>query len=1174
MDDHLPKEVADHLFAQDLVTCPETMNSEQEKDRVLEHLIHCRECREQLLMLRQVNQPEAIRADNPEYDRLLRLGEQVAEDVWFQQQGFLRSMVQKHRKQYARLKYAFRPPALIWAVAMLLLAVAVPTYLYYRSDQAAERVLLSLHKVWTGSRPLEIRVTGGFPYLPYSVTRGGRVQVDQGQLLAATAELAREVADRPTPRARHLLGRLHLLKGEITEAEEQLKLVVKDEPKNPQALVDLASVYYERGVRDDSLMFLLQSADHLRSATSIDPKLAEAWFNLALCHEKLKSFSQAKSDWQRYLELDSTSPWAGEARDHLRKLLEQSKQPNLSLSERAGQLLEVAGNESQLRSAVAQNFTGISTVAWEQLLDGFLDARSKEPRSKAGPYELALTHLAEIIHSVKDDSYFKDQFDYVGHLNPEQVRRVRKIRELLVLGETAHQKGEYIKAVETFSKALSAAERSGDECHVEKAMYGLARVYTPQTETTWLASIRHRLVDTTRKRQHRQMHAKALLALANKYLTETRFSLLLEASTEAYEISNSIGDVDTSANSLRFMGNAYTGLGKTVDMLNSYFAALKLLHLNNNNNLRNCQIYTQFAGALNEQGNYQGALEYQLEALPFCKQCNDLLYASAQGRAWKYVVLSGQSERSVRLFYDASFGARKYNESTGMNSMLFDLYISLGDAYLKQNQADEAVSAYLNAIKLLGEKRSLHYQLRIYQGLALAYMRQNRLDDAERALNKGFELAEAARENIIGIDNRSAFAASRNAAYQAIVDFQYRRKKSDRRAFDYTEIHRSRELSELISQRGVQMASSVMKPSRGSAARTTSQIQRALPTDVQLIEYAIIEGHLLIWVITRTGWESVSKPVDLARLQALIADYLRALDKREQVFALNMKAKQLYRMLISPVEAGLSKDRALVFVPDGVLKAVPFAALVSPLTGHYLVEDYDLAVSPSASILVQLAELEQGLRRAQEPLLVVSNPRFSQKLFPGLSSLPGTDEELLNLNSFYSDVRQLSGRQATKKALLKSIGEFAVVHLATHSFPDEGYPLSASIVLAATGDGYETRESSVLQAHEILQLNLPKTRLVILASCHSATSERLDSPATLAQAFFSAGVPAVIGSLWEVDDSSTSRLMTGFHRAYRVERLNPCQALRQAQLAFIKGGPSHWRHPYYWAAFLLNGYGV
>ena len=81
------------------------------------------------------------------------------------------------------------------------------------------------------------------------------------------------------------------------------------------------------------------------------------------------------------------------------------------------------------------------------------------------------------------------------------------------------------------------------------------------------------------------------------------------------------------------------------------------------------------------------------------------------------------------------------------------------------------------------------------------------------------------------------------------------------------------------------------------------------------------------------------------------------------------------------------------------------------------------------------------------------------------------------------------------------------------------------------------------------------------------------APAPVA-AFFSAGVPAVIGSLWEVNDESTAKLMAAFHHSWRSSTRSSGQALREAQLTFLHSAQERWRHPFYWAAFHVAGNGI
>jgi CHAT domain-containing protein len=78
-------------------------------------------------------------------------------------------------------------------------------------------------------------------------------------------------------------------------------------------------------------------------------------------------------------------------------------------------------------------------------------------------------------------------------------------------------------------------------------------------------------------------------------------------------------------------------------------------------------------------------------------------------------------------------------------------------------------------------------------------------------------------------------------------------------------------------------------------------------------------------------------------------------------------------------------------------------------------------------------------------------------------------------------------------------------------------------------------------------------------------------------AWFVAGVPTTVVSQWEVDSSSTRQLMVEFHRGLtrhsgtRSSRLSKAEALRLAAINLLKD--SRYRHPFYWAAFVIVGDG-
>jgi CHAT domain-containing protein len=74
-----------------------------------------------------------------------------------------------------------------------------------------------------------------------------------------------------------------------------------------------------------------------------------------------------------------------------------------------------------------------------------------------------------------------------------------------------------------------------------------------------------------------------------------------------------------------------------------------------------------------------------------------------------------------------------------------------------------------------------------------------------------------------------------------------------------------------------------------------------------------------------------------------------------------------------------------------------------------------------------------------------------------------------------------------------------------------------------------------------------------------------DSLIGLTRAFIYAGTPAVVATLWKVDDRATYELMREFYSSLRTTKKSA--ALGEAQLKIMKEFPA----PFYWAAFILTG---
>jgi CHAT domain-containing protein len=74
----------------------------------------------------------------------------------------------------------------------------------------------------------------------------------------------------------------------------------------------------------------------------------------------------------------------------------------------------------------------------------------------------------------------------------------------------------------------------------------------------------------------------------------------------------------------------------------------------------------------------------------------------------------------------------------------------------------------------------------------------------------------------------------------------------------------------------------------------------------------------------------------------------------------------------------------------------------------------------------------------------------------------------------------------------------------------------------------------------------------------------------LTRAFMYAGASAVVVSLWSVRDSPTAELMKNLHKHLKLGQ-RPAEALRMAKLDLIGSDIPAYKHPYFWAPFVLVG---
>jgi CHAT domain-containing protein len=318
--------------------------------------------------------------------------------------------------------------------------------------------------------------------------------------------------------------------------------------------------------------------------------------------------------------------------------------------------------------------------------------------------------------------------------------------------------------------------------------------------------------------------------------------------------------------------------------------------------------------------------------------------------------------------------------------------------------------------------------------------------------------------------------------------------------------------------------------------------------------FVIVRGELHVRRIEAAASEIA------ARLERFLAT-LRAAPKPGTEGAWQVEARALHGALLAPVMPLLGERIDALFVsPHGFLANVPFSLLVDT-RGQPVLETARVTYVPSASIYRQL--LSRPILNRAPRLLAVGNAIYPD----GIESLDFAELEAVTVAELFPGGRLLRGSAATEARVTDLAPRYNILHFATHGvLLGKVVPGASSLLVTAddTHDGF-------LSAAEIARLDLSSSYIAVLSACETSVSEstgRSTDLGTLTNAFLSAGAPSVLGTLWQVDDATTTRLMLDFYQQFLV--VGAGEALRRAQLA-LRAEPA-FAHPYYWGAFVLFGW--
>jgi CHAT domain-containing protein len=475
-----------------------------------------------------------------------------------------------------------------------------------------------------------------------------------------------------------------------------------------------------------------------------------------------------------------------------------------------------------------------------------------------------------------------------------------------------------------------------------------------------------------------------------------------------------------------------------------------------------------------------------------------------------------------------------------------------------------------------------------------------------------------------------AWQASEQARARSLLDLLQEARADLRQNVDPQLLNRERELLELINAKAALQTQAYGNPARAAVAKALgeeinqlaaeyetlqtrirqsnpryaeltrmqppalSDAQAALGAETVLLEYKLGDEKSYLWRIAandfaanelppRAAIETAAREVyqHLTERNRAVKDETPAarkarLDAAEQQFT--AAAARLNAMLGPALPPG---NRRVVVVADGALQFVPFSVL--PLAaGH------EVVALPSVAVL---AQLRREQRQASKSVAVFADPVFEAD-DPRLRAKPASDQTLrdfppapnglprlfasrdeanavIRLAPRNTVLRALDFDASRERATDAALGQYRILHFATHSLINTSRPEFSGVVLSLFDAKGQPRDG-FLRLNQIYNLRL-NSDLVVLSACQTALGKEVrgEGLVGLTRGFMHAGAKSVVASLWKVDDEATAELMKLFYQNHLTKKMPPAQALRAAQTELQK--QTRWRSPYFWGAFTLQG---
>ena len=1097
------------------------------------HFAECSACRRNLANLIEILHPEGEQTteipepSKAELDRTIEAIQDIARKEHFRKNQILRW-----------IRWPMAAAAAITFVALSQLAIK-QLQEKNRSEAFFLQARAMLEQNYTGTSPDNLRLS--LPFSPKAATRG-----DAGSESLRNAEnyFFQALAIREDMVEAHLgLGFIYLNESKFARARNEFQKVLDIRRNQSQALLGRGVAQYEEAIQgSDPLQrdALLKSAlNDFDTVLKTDPDSAEARYDKIWSLFESGQHEQALQEIELYLSRDSGSVWA----EGLKALRTRINATQSSAVEKEVNRAARTRDRAALVELSRQASYQIPHAIWSAMRRSL--AGENEPAKNGDPSSEDLHWAAETMEAayseVTGDHSFRAFIDYYDGLSPPERELKKSLDRTFQSLVKLHQSGKFDPVLSGSKSLESQYEKIND-------FWQLADLHHLRGNSLYLGKADFSGAEA----EFRQMHqiadrlnmpdetALALSSLAMIYSAQRKFDQSLASADKILDLAKRYKVDSWRIYACIARADQYRNLGHFQQALNEYAAALDLAYrlldgVKIIEALEDSGIATDRLGRTKEAEAYYRLAVVKLEL--FLKDA--VLKSDSRLTSRRLNLLSKEGDLALRNgnFAGAEALLQQVLKSAphGMKELEARCRIGLGELYLRTIRFREAEKILEPVMSPAGSNQypEIGWKANFLQGRLLE--EKNRAEEALQCYRQSISILRQMRRQINPEDMKQSFLIERYDPFKAAVELLFRSPGNEQELVKFVDEAKSTTLREHLGP-----AESIVPG-------------KLKEQSFALVEYFFMRDRLLILATNRGRTQTIAREISSNEMDRQVGKFLESVRKNDTSDFIST-AKLLYGELIEPIENSAinASSDTLVILPDGPLYLLPFAGL-QDRAGRFLIEKTPIVFAPSRSVFYHCLSLHRGSASTRDDLLLVD----------GSAGLPNAQDEVAYISSLYK-----------KNALIRSARDIAtfareaeeanIFHFSGHAIIQRDQP--ALLLQRYPKEVY-------LDCRQIRTWRMPRSKLVNLAGCNTGIGPIADgeAPWGLIPAFLDAGSPAVLASLMEVDDASTSSLSCRFYDQLR-KGVGIAKALQTAQLALLDSvrTPSDTK-PQSWTPYILVG---